>query len=172
MINDNIDWVQVHQRLMSDFKTERLLYHLGLLGGCALLGLVLSYYFSSFNLLLCFVGIGIALDYLIFQDELLEVMSKAPPYQIEGEIVQKILQKPQEDKNFFFMLKVSAAYKLSSKGLDMFEYLEKANEQRIKVPESMFLSFKTGEDIKVVCTPEDEVWGIVRSETEVVYIEA
>ncbi|MDX2303120.1 MAG: hypothetical protein NW226_09985 [Microscillaceae bacterium] len=164
---------------MNDFKGRSILIHVGILGSFIVVGFLVGFYNNN-NLLLIFViwFIGFLVDVLYFriflQDDPLRVFTKSQPYVIEGVILQKIkkpvLDRDEEIDTFYFEIEVHEAYTLGKKGISHKLYYEKQGKQRIEVPESMFLSLKIGQEVFLVCEPDDFVWGLVRGD-EVINIE-
>ncbi len=169
------DWQIVYKRLMADFKGERLLVHLLILGGFIAVGIVVEmFYRSGFQLMFVIWILGFLVDLLIFKRELIDLFTKNKPYLMEGVILKKVkklvTEKGEEFEEFYFDIDVREAYIISKQGKSDKQYYEKKGEQRIEVPYSMFLSLKSGQEVSLVCEPDDYVWGLVRGD-EVINIE-
>ena len=164
-----IDWIEVHRRVMSDFKTDRLIPHLIIIGVFIILGIIMGMY-SNHNLLLTFVVwiVGFLVDMLIFRDELLKIFTKENPYVIEGIILEKIviniIDGEKEYDELYFLIDVQEAFMIDKKGRVAVNYMDKEGEIRIQVPESMFLSLKAGDFIILVCEPDDFAWGVINGD--------
>ena len=176
-----IDWETVYQRLMNDFKGQSILIHVGILSTFIILGFIIGFYNNN-SLLITFSiwGIGVSVDYLFFRyyfqdnEPYKRIFKKEQPYVVLGTIIQKV-KKPifeydEEVDAFFFDMDVAEAYTIHKKGKSHSLYYEKQGKQRIEVPESMFLSLKVGQEVSLVCEPDDYVWGLVRGD-EVINIE-
>lgn len=168
-----IDWANVYERLMSEFKNKRLIPHVILLSSFLVLGFVVGVY-SSFNFTFFIIFIGLFVDYVFFGTQLLEIFTRKRPYVIEGPLVKRILKKINQEGNeyeeFYFLIDVKNAYLLDKNGLSPLHYPQKEGEQRLEVPHSMLLSLKAGQSLRLVCYPNDKVWGLVR-DSEVIFIE-
>jgi hypothetical protein len=170
------DWKLTYQQLMSDFKGERLIPHLAILGGGIVLGILLGIYFGNNLNLSLLVWIAAALiDYLIYGREILEIFTKKKPYFITGIIHNKVkkvvVDRREEIEEYWFDIEVREAYTLARYALSEHHYYEKEGMQGIQVPESMFLSLQRGEEVSLVCEPDDYAWGIMKGE-DVIRIDA
>ncbi|NJO01449.1 MAG: hypothetical protein HC880_06945 [Bacteroidia bacterium] len=170
-----IDWSHVYQRLMSDFKSGRLIPHVAILGGAMVVGIVVGIYFDyNLNLMFIIWFMGALVDLLIYRQELLHIFTKKKPCVINGIILKKVkklvTEKQEEYDEFYFDILVNEAFVIDKQGRNEKNYYEKEGEQRVGVPESMFLSLKAGQEVSLVCEPDDYVWGIVRDD-EVINIE-
>jgi hypothetical protein len=170
-----IDWVNVYHEIMRKEVGKKILPHIAILGGFIILGLILGV-LANHNLTLIFLIwlIGGLVDYLIYSNEIVRILTKNQPYYVEGVIthrVKKILtENDVEYEKLFFEIEVADAFILDKGGLSAVNYLDKEGDKRFEVPESMFLSLRPGEEVALVCTPNDRIWGWV-NEDEVVYIE-
>ena len=174
-----IDWETVYQRLMADFKGSALIHHVGILLTFIILGLIVGVYNNN-NLFLIFIiwVMGFAVDVLYFmyylKDDPARIFTKNQPYVFNGTIQQKVKKPVFEDNEemdtFFFDVEIHEAYVINKNGKSHSLYYEKQGKQRIEVPESMFLSLKVGQEVSLVCEPDDFVWGLVRG-NEVINIE-
>lgn len=173
----NIDWVQLYKEIIQEVKMKRLLKHTYLLAGIFCIGIFVGIFmFQNVGLVLAIGLIGFPLDYLLYGDELYHLVSMHKPYLVEGVLIQRINKILIDEKNneetdeFYFEIEVEHATGFDKDGLDALEFTDKHGKIRLEVQESMFLSLKSGDEISVVCTPEDKVWGWVRGE-EVIIIE-
>lgn len=169
------DWPLVYQRLMDDFKGRGLLIHIGIMGTALVLGMLIGFYWGG-NLLLTllFVIIGVLVDYLVLgSDEFLDLFNRRKPYLVRTLIQNRIKQRSEVEDDYerlIFEVFTHEAYALGRSGLSADNYYEKEGEQRIEVPETMFLSLNPGQEVHLVCMPDDYVWGIL-NDGEVIYIE-
>jgi hypothetical protein len=162
-----IDWERIYQKMMNEINGNRLIPHLLLLGSFVFLGLILGMYIGHNVYLILLVWlIGGILDYLIYGTELLELLNKDEPYMLSGIVEQRIRKVIQDEdaeyEEFYFIVEVEQAHTIDKNGLSPVNYPDKEGEQRLEVPESMFLSFRQGDAISVVCTPDDLVWAWIR----------
>jgi hypothetical protein len=177
MSKAHIDWVSLYEEIIKEVKTSKINKHIYLLTGTFAIGIFIGLFlFKNVNLALVIGAVGFPLDYLIYQNELYYLLNLHKPYLLEG-IIQKRIQKILIDETtaektevFYFEIEVQEAIGFDRDGLDAMDLVEKKGTFRLEVPKSMFLSLVSGEEISVVCTPEDLVWGWVREE-EVIRIE-
>lgn len=172
------DWKMVYQRVMADFKQERLTVYVGIMVAFIILGIFLeANYGGSFVLMFLVWLIGFGVDYLVithyYKDDFKELFTQDKPYVFEGVIIKKVKIEDEEDgfEEFCFDLNISKAFALTKSGKSPQHYYEKLGEYRIAVPESMFLSLKVGQDVHLICEPDDYAWGLVRGD-EVIRIES
>lgn len=169
-----IDWGLVYQRLMNDFKTEALLSHLILAGGGIIIGAVLGYIFSKFMLFFLFIIIGVLLDFIFFGKDWTIIFTKKQPYVFKGFVKKKIKQATniaeKGDEKFFFIMEIIEANILDKEDKSPLDYKNKLGQQKLEVQESMYLSLQEKDYLQAVCTPFDEVWGVVKGE-QVIEIE-
>jgi hypothetical protein len=164
-----IDWAVIYKQLMQDFIGKRIIAHTSILGSFVVLGFLAGVY-SNHNLILMFVIwiMGGIVDYLVYRDELLKILTKRKPYLAEGVIEQRVRKvindENQEIEKYYFELEVREAFIIGKNGLEPADYLDKEGEQRLEVPESMFLSLRPGDEVALVCLPNDRVWGWVRDD--------
>ncbi len=169
------DWPLVYQRLMDDFKGRGALIHVTILGAALALGLIVGYYWGG-NLLLTllFIIIGVLVDYLVLgPEEFLDLFNKRKPYLIRTLIQNRVKQRSEKEDDYerlIFEVFTHEAYVLNRSGISADNYYEKEGTQRIEVPESMFLSLAPGQEVHLVCMPDDYVWGILNG-GEVIFIE-
>lgn len=173
-----IDWADIYSKVMVDFKGERLIPHLILIGIFVFVGIGLGMYFNhNTTLILLIWAMGAILDYLIFGRQLIDLFTKRKPYVIEGEILQRIKKSifinQEESQEFYFVIHVQDAFIISNQGADSMDYLDKEGIHRFKVPQSMFLSLHATSEVALVCMPNDMVWGIIKEDAdEVICIES
>lgn len=170
------DWKLIYQKLMFDFKGERLIPHLAILGGGIVLGILVGLYFNgNLNLIFLIWIAALLIDYLVFGPEIFEIFTKSKPYVLTGIITKKtkkiVIEKKEEIDEFWFDIEVREAYTLMRNGKSEQHYYEREGLQGIQVPESMFLSLQVGQEVSLVCEPDDFAWGFVSGE-EVIKIEA
>lgn len=173
----HIDWVKLYKEITQEVKTKRLLKHIYLLSGIFSFGIIIGLFlYQSVSLVLVIACIGLPLDYLLYGDEFFHLITMHKPYLVEGVLVHRVHKILIDEKNneefdsFYFEIEVEQAIGFDNDGLDALELSDKKGIIRLEVQESMFLSLIAGEEIAVVCTHEDKVWGWVR-EDEVIVIE-
>lgn len=140
-------------------------------------GMVIGVYGGDFTLaaFIFLLGAGIALLYMYYRDEYSIIFTKNKPYIALG-IIQKKVKKIVQEKNgeefeeFYFDVIIDDAFTIGKGGRDRGGYYERKGAQRLEVPESMFLSLRVGENLDVVCEPDDFVWGVIRGD-EVIRID-
>lgn len=171
-----IDWESVYPVLMTDFKGGRLIPHLAILSGALILGIILEVFFGGSLSLFALSALGgVLVDYLAFGPEILEIFTKNKPYLIRGVVARKIRRvvndREGEFEELWFEMNVQEAHTLHKTGLNPATFPDKEGLQEVEVPESMFLSLKVGQEVLLVCAPDDYVWGIVQGD-EVINIES
>ena len=178
VIMSTTDWKKIYHELLEDVNGKRVLNHLALIGGFIVLGIILGVYVGhDINIILLVWLMGGIADYLIFGKELLYLMNRDEPYLLDGIIEERIkrITKNENDEvldtQYFFVVEIEEITAITKNGLDDEFYSKKVGEERLEVPESMFLSFEVGDLISVVCTPDELVWAWVRENEEVVIIE-
>ena len=172
------DWAEIYRNLYQDVNGTRLRKHLILIGSFVLVGIVLGVYVGhNINIILLVWLMGGIADYLLYADELLYLLNRDEPYLLDGIIEERIKRIVYNEKDepietrYFFMVEIEEITAITKNGLDDDFYSKKVGEERLEVPESMFLSFEEGDFISVVCTPNEVVWAWVREDEEVVKIE-
>jgi hypothetical protein len=160
---------------MTDINGNRLMPHAILLGFFVILGLFLGIYVGhNVNVILLVWLIGAIVDYLAYGTELIDLLNRDKPYVLSGLIEQRVKKLVSDEdieyEEFYFIVEVEEVHTLDRNGLSPMNYPDKEGEQRIEVPESMFMSFRQGDLVSVVCTPDDLVWAWIRGE-EVIEIE-
>ncbi|TAE75921.1 MAG: hypothetical protein EAZ85_01205 [Bacteroidetes bacterium] len=173
----HIDWVNLHAEIMREAKGKHLLKHIYLWTITFAVGIIIGLLmFQNVGLVLALGGIALPLDYLLYGDELYNLITMEKPYLIEGKLLQRIQkisidEKTEEEfENFYFEIEVVHAVGFDKDGLDALELTDKHGKIRLEVQESMFLSLQKDDEISVVCTPDEIVWGWVRDD-EVIVIE-
>jgi|GEM_PF-2327180 len=172
------NWTQIYHELYRDINGNRLLNHIAVIGGFVVTGIILGIYVGhNINIILLVWLMGGIVDYLLFGKELLYLLNKDEPYLLEGVIEERIKRVTMDehdavlDTQYYFIVEIEEITAITKKGLDEEFYSKKVGEERLEVPESMFLSFAVGDYISVVCTPDEIVWAWVRDGEEVVVIE-
>ncbi len=172
------DWSKIYHELYQDVNGNRLLYHTGLIGGFVVLGIILGMYVGhNINIILLIWLMGGIVDYLVFGKELLYLLNKDEPYLLDG-IIEERIKRITTDENeevldvqYYFVVEIEEITAITKNGLDEEFYSRKVGNERLEVPESMFLSFAVGDFISVVCTPDEIVWAWVREDEQVIIIE-
>ncbi len=172
------DWAEIYRDLYEDVNGKRIWYHVALISGFVIAGIVLGMYVGhDINIILIVWVLGGIADYALFGKELIYLLNRDEPYILDGLIEERIkrITKNEEDEvldvQYYFIVEIEEITAITKNGLDEEFYSKKVGEERIEVPESMFLSFTTGDSISVVCTADEIVWAWVREE-EVIVIEA
>ena len=173
-----INWTEIYLDLMRDTKGDRLRYHLLLVAGFVLGGLLLGMYVGhNINIILLVWLMGGIANYLLFGDEIIYLLNRTPPYWLEGTIDERIKRvtynekKGVEEVQYYFIIASSQANVLQKDGLASENYHSKMDIERVEVPESMFLSLEVGQEVSLVCTSEDFAWAWVKENEEVICIE-
>jgi hypothetical protein len=172
------DWAEIYRKLFEDVNGKRLWNHLSLIGGFVILGIILGVYVGhSINIILLVWFMGAIADYILYGKEILYLLNRDEPYLLDGTILERIkrITKDENDEiveiQYFFIVEIEEIIAITKNGLDEEFYSKKVGEERLEVPESMFLSLEVGDTISVVCTPDELVWAWVREDDEVVVIE-
>ncbi len=165
-----MNWQALHHDIMRDFQQKPLAKHLWVFsigfGFGALFGLVI---FQDFNLVLAIWLMTVALDYILYQNEIVKLLSPHQPYWLQGTISKKIKkewlngQQMVENTMFYFEIEVLQTQIFTFKdGLQPETPAKIPTEIRIEVPESMFLSFKENDFLHLICNPAHQAYGWVQ----------
>lgn len=172
------DWAEVYRNLYEDVNGKRIWNHVALIGGFVILGIILGMYVGhDINIILLVWLMGGIADYVFFGKEIIFLLNRDEPYILDGMIEERIkrITKDENDEivdvQYYFVVEIEEITAITKNGIDEEFYAKKVGEERIEVPESMFLSFETGDTISVVCTPDEIVWAWVREGDEVIVIE-
>ncbi len=173
----HVDWVSLYTEIMQESKGKHLLKHVYLWAGMASIGIFVGIFmFQNVALVLIITIMALPIDYLLYGDEGYNLITMEKPYLLEGVLVRRIQKilideaKDEEFESFHFEIEVEYATGFDKDGLDALELTDKNGKIRLEVQESMFLSLQAGDEITVVCTPDEVVWGWVRDD-EVIVIE-
>lgn len=164
-----MNWQTLHHEIMQEYQQKPLSKHIWVFGiGFGLgifFGLLL---FQDLNVVLMVWLMTLALDYVLFQNELFKLLSPHPPYWLQGNLIKKIKKEWLDEKqeiiavSYFFEIEVLESNTFSFKeGLQQ-KSAKIDNQTRIEVPESMFLSFKQQDMLYLICTPNHQVYGWVQ----------
>ncbi len=162
-----MNWQNLHHEIIKEYRQKPLAKHLWVF--CIGFGLGIFFgllIFQDINLVLLIGLMTVALDYILFQNEILSLLSPHSPYWLQGTLTKKIKkqkineQQEIEETEFYFEIEVMESHIFTFKeGLKMEIPAKIPAQIRVEVPESMFLSFKEDDFLNLVCNPNHKVYG-------------